>query len=232
MKKMLALLLAVLMMAAGAAVADEEGVIVRSACNIVPSGDYYLVYCFAQVHNNSDGVICLDKGTFDLHSGDQLLSTSDVGQLWPYFLSPGEDGYLFDIVAFEPGENGAVLPNVTGIGYDIDYMTMDIAHGSMKLTSEAIIKTDPVSGAMAIVCEVKNDTQTDAYDPTVTFGLYTAGGDLLYADGRTLQSVGIPAGQTMLVRFYVDNAFVEQWSSYNAMPAAARVNATFRADED
>lgn len=233
MKKMMAAALAVLMLLAGAAaMADEEAVIVRSSCSIVQSGDYYLVYCFAQVHNNSDGVICLDKGTFDLHSGDQLLSTSDVAQLWPYFLSPGEDGYLFDIVAFEPGENGAVVPNVTGIAYDIDYMTMDVTHGSNKLTSEARIETDPVSGAMSIVCEVTNDTQMDAYDPTVTFGLYTAGGDLLYADGRTLQSVGVPAGETMLVRFFVDNAFVERWSSYNAMPASARVNASFRADED
>lgn len=233
MKKMLAMLLVCLMTLAGAwALADEEAVIVRSSCNIVQSGDYYLVYCFAQVHNNSDGVICLNRGTFDLHSGDQLLATGDVSQLWPYFLAPGEDGYLFDIVAFEPGENGAVAPNVTGIAYNIDYMTVDAGSANYPIASGARIETDPVSGALAIVCELKNDTQMDAYDPTVAFGLYTEGGDLLYADGRTLQSVGIPAGQTMLVRFYVDNAFVNQWRGYNAMPASARVNASFRADED
>lgn len=233
MKKMLAMLLVCLMTLACAwALADEEAVIVRSSCNIVQSGDYYLVYCFAQVHNNSDGVICLNRGTFDLHSGDQLLATGDVSQLWPYFLAPGEDGYLFDIVAFEPGENGAVAPNVTGIAYNIDYMTVDAGSANYPIASGARIETDPVSGALAIVCELKNDTQMDAYDPTVAFGLYTEGGDLLYADGRTLQSVGIPAGQTMLVRFYVDNAFVNQWRDYNAMPASARVNASFRADED
>lgn len=233
MKKMLAMLLVCLMTLAGAWVlADEEAVIVRSSCNIVQSGDYYLVYCFAQVHNNSDGVICLNRGSFDLHSGDQLLATGDVSQLWPYFLAPGEDGYLFDIVAFEPGENGAVAPNVTGIAYNIDYMTVDAGSANYPIVSGARIETDPVSGALTIVCELKNDTQMDAYDPTVAFGLYTEGGDLLYADGRTLQSVGIPAGQTMLVRFYVDNAFVNQWRGYNAMPASARVNASFRADED
>jgi len=134
MRKLLAMLLAaMLVLACGAAAADEEAVIVRSSCSIMQSGDYYLVYCFAQVHNNSDGVICLDKGTFDLHSGDQLLSTSDVSQLWPYFLAPGEDGYLFDIVAFEPGENGAVVPNVTGIAYNIDYMTMEHNAGNIAL---------------------------------------------------------------------------------------------------
>lgn len=233
MRKMLAMLLAAMMMlVCGAAAADEEAVIVRSSCSIMQSGEYYLVYCFAQVHNNSDGVICLDKGTFDLHSGDQLLSTSDVSQLWPYFLAPGEDGYLFDIVAFEPGENGAVVPNVTGIAYNIDYMTMETDTGNMALVSGARIETDPVDGSMAVVCELKNETQMDAFDPTVTFGLYTDGGDLLYADGRTLQGVGIPAGETMLVRFFVDNAFVNQWSGYNALPSAARVKGSFRADED
>ena len=29
-----------------------------------------------------------------LQSGETLLSTSEVSQIWPYFLSPGEDGYL------------------------------------------------------------------------------------------------------------------------------------------
>lgn len=233
MKKMLAVLLALALCAAGAlAMADEEAVIVRSSCSIVQSGEYYLVYCFAQVHNNSDGVICLNQGSFDLHSGDQLLSTSDVAQIWPYFLSPGEDGYLFDIVPFEPGENGAVVPSVTGINYNIDYLTVDVENSNFDLASEARIETDPVSGAMSIVCELTNETQMEAYDPTVAFGLYTAGGDLLYADGKTLQGVGVPAGGTMLVRFFVDNAFVNQWSGYNMMPASARVNASFRADED
>ena len=59
-----------------------------------------------------------------------------------------------------------------------------------------------------------------------------AGGDLIYADGATQQSVGIPAGGKMMVRFFVDKAFVEQWRSYQALPASARVSASFRVDED
>ena len=41
---------------------------------------------------------------------------------------------------------------------------------------------------------------------------------MVYADGTTLQDVGIPAGGTVLVRFDVDEAFVTQWQSYGAMP--------------
>ena len=91
MKKMLAALALALTLPT-CALGDSEGVIVQSSCNIVQSGDYYLAYCFAQVHNNASTVICLDQGTFDLQSGETLLSTSEVSQIWPYFLSPGEDG--------------------------------------------------------------------------------------------------------------------------------------------
>ena len=125
MKKMLAALALALTLPT-CALGDSEGVIVQSSCNIVQSGDYYLAYCFAQVHNNASTVICLDQGTFDLQSGETLLSTSEVSQIWPYFLSPGEDGYLFDIVSFEPDENGnPVIPSITGISYNVTYLPVD-----------------------------------------------------------------------------------------------------------
>ena len=102
----------------------------------------------------------------------------------------------------------------------------------IALDAEARIETDATTGEMMVICEIDNPTQMDAFDPTVTFGLYTAGGDLIYADGATQQSVGIPAGGKMMVRFFVDKAFVEQWRSYQALPASARVSASFRVDED
>ena len=69
MKKWLAALLLALLLPA-CALGDSEGVIVQSSCNIVQSGNYYLAYCFAQVHNNASTVICLDRGTFDLQNGE------------------------------------------------------------------------------------------------------------------------------------------------------------------
>ena len=55
---------------------------------------------------------------------------------------------------------------------------------------------------------------------------------MIYADGVTLKDVGIPAGGEVLLRFPVDDSFVEQWSGYGAAPAYAQVNAMFRRDED
>ena len=56
MKKWLAALLLALLLPT-CALGDSEGVIVQSSCNIVQSGNYYLAYCFAQVHNNASTVI-------------------------------------------------------------------------------------------------------------------------------------------------------------------------------
>ena len=228
-----ALVLALLaLLAAAPALGDSEGVVVQRSCNIVQSGQYYLAYCFAQVHNNSSSVICLENGTFDLQDGETILSTSEISQIWPYFISPDEDGYLFDIVSFEPDENGnPVLPNITGISYDINYMAVDAAYASKDLEAVSSIETD-ASGGVYVACRVTNGTDVDAYDPTIAFGLYTGDNQMVYADGTTLKDVGIPAGGTLLVRFDIDDAFIAQWQSYGSMPTQAMVSAAFRSDED
>lgn len=233
-KKLLAMaVMAVLLLSAAVGLADAEGTIVQSACNILQSGDYYLVYTFAQVHNDSDSIICLDQGTFELHSGEQMLASQKVSRLWPYFLNPGEDGYLFDIVSFEPDENGMpVVPSVTAIDYNITYMTVDQAFGSMDLSAVSELNADKSDGTIEVVCEITNPTDLPAYDPNVSFGLYTDGGQMIYADGMTLGGVGIPAGGTVLVRFEVEDAFVSQWNSYGVVPTQAHVNASFRRNED
>ena len=233
MKKRAVALMMTLLLAALAAVclADSEGVIVGSSCNIVQSGEYYLVYCYAQVHNNSSEIICLEGGTFELHSGEQILASQPVTHLWPYFINPGEDGYVFDVVAFEPGENGAVVPSVTDVLYDIRYMTVDPAFGSRDLSAVAELERTQ-EGGMTVICRITNGTDTDAYAPTIAFGLYAENGGMLYADGATLQDVGIPAGGTLLMRFPVDEDLVAQWDTYGMSAAEARVSAAFRNDED
>ncbi|MDO5377604.1 MAG: hypothetical protein Q4G52_04635 [Clostridia bacterium] len=230
MRKVLALLL-VLLMGASCAAADSEGSVTQYSCSIVQSGEYYLVYCFAQIHNDSNSVICLERGSFDLHSGEQLLATEEVSQLWPYFLAPGEDGYVFDIVSFEPGENGAVVPQVTAISYTIEYMTVGEQTVSRDLSCVSRVEED-VYGGTVVICELTNNTDDVAYDPTVAFGLYTDEGAMIYADGVTLKDVGIPAGGTTLVRFRIDEVFVKQWEGYGVKPAEARVNASFGTDDD
>ena len=226
------LALAALALAPGALSEGGEGTIVQSSCNIVQSGDYYLVYCFAQVHNGSDQIICLDRGMLELRNGEQFVADEEVTQMWPYFVGPGEDGYLFDVVAFEPNEDGIVVPAVTGLEYYLQYMTVEAQYAGQGLACAPRIERDESDGSLYVVCELQNPTQTPAYDPSVAFALYTEGGAMIYAGGMTLQSVGVPAGGTTLARFAVDDVFVKQWESYGVTPARAQARAIFRNDAD
>lgn len=234
MKKWIVMLLTAVLLCVfcAGALAAGEGSIVQSSCNIIRSGDYYLVYCYAQVHNDSDHIICLDEGTFELSGGEQLLYSGKVSQLWPYFIAPGEDGYLFDIASFEPNEDGVVVPNVTGIHYDIRYMSIDPAYAGQKLDVSAQVETGMSEDDLAVICEVGNPMPYDAYDATVSFGLYTDSGALIYADGRTLSGIGIPAGEKIMVRFDIDELFAQQWRSYGVSAQDVRATAMFRSNDD
>ena len=234
MKKILMLfVLAAMLLCAAAGFADAEGVIVQTSCNILPSGEYYLVYAFAQVHNNSSEIICLDQGSFELHSGEQMLSSQKVTRMWPYFINPGEDGYFFDIVSFEPDEQGnPVVPSVTAIDYNVTYMTVNPAFASFDLSTVSHLEVNDAQGSMTVLCEITNMGDMTAFDPVVCFGLYTDAGQMIYADGMTLTGVGIPAGGTVLARFDVEKAFVEQWKAYNAVPTQVQASASFRSESD
>lgn len=232
MKRWIFALLAAFALMTGAALADSEGAIVQSSCNIVQTGDYCLVYCYAQVHNNSSDIICLEQGTLELHGGEQLLASQEVSGIWPSFVNPGEVGYMFDVVVFEPDESGQpFVPQVTGVEYDIQYMNVETAFASMPLEAQAEVVRD-ARGGMTVNLLVTNHTEMDAFDPIIAFGLYTDGGAMVYADGSTLRNVGIPAGNSMLMRFPVDDEIVAQWDTYGANVTQANVSACFRNDSD
>ena len=225
MKKLIALLM-MLLFVTPAFAEGELGTIVQSSCSIVQSGEHYLAYCFAQVHNNTDQVICLDEGMFYLAGGEEPIASEEVSQLWPYFVAPGEDGYLFDIVPFEQ------MPQVTGIQYDIGYLSIDPAYAGESLETAAHVELDDDSGLMSVVCEIANASAMEAYDPTIVVGLYTDAGQLVYADGRTVKDVGIPADGRLMVRFDVESTLVEQWMDYNALPTQVRASARFSKGSD
>ena len=141
-------------------------------------------------------------------------------------MAPGEDGYLFDIVPFEQ------MPQVTGIQYDIGYLSIDPAYAGESLETAAHVELDDDSGLMSVVCEIANASAMEAYDPTIVVGLYTDAGQLVYADGRTVKDVGIPADGRLMVRFDVESTLVEQWMEYNALPTQVRASARFSKGSD
>ena len=84
----------------------------------------------------------------------------------------GEDGYYFDMVSFEPGEDGqSVVPAVSGIDYNVVYTTMDESYASCDLSAVSTVEQDE-AGHIAVLCELTNIDGTMARLPGVTaFGI-------------------------------------------------------------
>ena len=226
MKRIFALVLMLACIVAAGAMAEEDGVIVQSSCSIVQSGDDYLAYCFAQVHNNTEQVLCLEAGTFVLTGGDEELAEEEISEIWPHFLAPGEDGYLFDVAPFDE------MPPVTGLEYHIQYLKINPAYAGVKMDVDSRVEIDEDTGMLSVVCEMVNPMDSEAFDPVIGIGLYTDAGQLVYADGKNLKGVGMAANGSLLVRFEVDTLLTEQWMNYGTLPTQVKANAMFRTGSD
>ena len=232
MAKKFFLVLCLLLVGGAVALADAGGTVIQTSCSIIQGEDSWLVYCYAEVYNSTENVLCLEEGSFDLFSGDQILATGEVTQMYPFFLGPYEHGYFFDMVVFEPDENGNLLtPNVTRIAYDVEYMTIDSVYASRLLSTDAKLNRLD-TGSLEVEIEVENITEETVYSPVVAYSLCTSGGAMIYADGISLANIGIPSGDSVLVRFEVAKAFVNQWEAYGALPTEVNPIASFQGNED
>lgn len=212
--------------------AGAELNVVQTACNILTFDDECHVYCCAQVHNDSDYLAGMEQGLFRLISGDTVLAEENVERLWPYFVDANGDGYLFQTVIFYPDEDGNLeIPSITGLSYQLASMTVPVSAANETLLAEAEIERTE-TGGYVLICKLQNTDSETAWNPLVTYGLYTSGGSMLYADGLSLENTGIGSGSTLELRFAVNAQIVKQWVSYGVEPTEVRVQGFYRRDSD
>ena len=229
MKRRILAAMLLMLVAALPVPADEGASVIQSSCSIMEADNSFIVYCYAQVYNSTRNVVCMEEGSFELRSGDEILVTGSVEQMTPYFLKPGETAYLYDAAVMDWTE-GEGIPYITGLSYNITYYTVDDAFANRDLVVTGEQQREP-DGALAVLLRVQNPLEEEAWNPTLAFGLFTEGGALLYCDGRTLENVGIPAGGEVTVRFDVSRLFTERWAEYGADPAPIRAIADCGGDD-
>ena len=212
--------------------AGAELNVVQTACNILVYSDECQIYCCAQVHNDSDRLAGMEHGLFRLLSGDVVIAEENVERLWPYFVDANGDGYIFQTVTFYPDEDGNLeIPSITGLNFQLSSMTMPVSVANETLVADAEIEKTQ-TGGYVLICRLQNTDDETAWNPLVTYGLYTSGGSLLYADGLSLENTGISSGSTLELRFTVNAQIVKQWFSYGVEPAEVRVQGFYRRDSD
>ncbi|MBR1709378.1 MAG: hypothetical protein IJ719_11180 [Clostridia bacterium] len=231
MKRFLAVLAAFLMVSFMASAEDTIRV-VQTACNILVYGDECQVFCCAQVHNDTNRILGIESGTVRLLYEDTVVAEEEVERLWPYFLDPGGDGYLFQLIRFLPDAQGnPVIPAITGVIYDLNTMNVPATMQNQMLESTLEIERTQ-NGGYAIVVSAKNAGEETVWDTMITYGLYTSGGSLLYADGESFDQMGISPGSQLEKRFSINSQIVAQWENYGVEPAEFRVFAYYRSDTD
>ena len=228
----LVLLIGILTACCGLAQAEEALSVSQTACSIIETEGVYLIYSYAQVHNNSDQVVCLAQGTYELTAGGESLGVYEVEEIWPDFLSPDADGYLSNLLIYDPEEqeNGDA-PAITGLTYDLETMSVstDLQNYDLEVTAEF---AEISSGDISVQCRIKNTTEEDAWNPIVVYGLYTSGGSLVYCEGKMLDNIALPAGSEIITTFTVSGTQGGQWKSYGAFPTEIKALASYRIDTD
>ena len=230
--KTVILLLCLSLVTAFSGIAAADLNVVQTSCNILVSEEECQIVCCAQVHNDSDTLAGLDHGFFRLVNGEEVVAEEGISRIWAYFLDPGGDGYVFETVRFYPDEEGQLeVPTITGVTFEMVDMFVPVTVQNQMLSTEMHIERME-AGGYVLVCTLKNDTAETAWNPQVTYGLYTDGGSLLYADGRSLDNMGISGGNQIELRYMVNPQIVAQWISYGVEPAEVRVKGYYRQETD
>ncbi len=235
MKRVGGLLIIICLMAGvipGLCHAQEDLTVVQSSCMVLVGETETRVQCFAQLHNNTDKVVYMGEGFLELFNDQTVIADKVVARIWPEFINPGEDGYVFDEVPFEPDADGQpFIPNVTGITYHMDTYLASRDYSNLPLDVSAVLEDD-TDGRLTVRFTIVNRGKEDAWNPTLAFGLYTDGGSLIFTGGTGFEDICIPSGSTIEKKYYVGSDLINKWNEYGAKPAEVHVTCCYRNDTD
>lgn len=224
MKKLTALLLC-LCLTLGCATALAAGKLTVTQETYVPllRYDTYYGYIFAEVTNTGDKNVEFGNGIFEILTADGDPQESvDLYTCYPEVLAPGETGYAF---RYDSCGNATSLE-------DIGDYTLTVSGKAAKeevtprVSVTANLKMETYSwgdpyGVLTVM--LSNTSEQDVQDLRGAYGVYDAEGKLLYADNiYNIDSLLLPAGQTVGFHQQIDSAIAEYWAANNITPATVK----------
>ncbi len=232
MKKILAVVLACVLMVIGLTTASAAGKVNVSKENFYVLGGYSTYgYVFAKVENVGDKQIKVNAGVAEFYDveGD-VLSSTDWMYAYAENLKPGEYTYvrLYDELECE---------NTTDC---TDYMLTitgksDASHETLRYPCESTMTLGVSDGYWKhnyVYATVTNNTEETVYDVNLVFALLDAEDNILYLNSETLYNTGILPGGSLVVRQEVDSTFMEYFESKGITPAKVDAIAYLNVDVD
>ena len=218
MKKLLALLLGMMMLAAPALA--ELTVVQETYLPVQMYEGSTYAYYFAEVINDGEEDAAFDEGEVAvLDAAGEEVEVIDLYDCYPFVLAPGQTGWIFGYTSLDGVSAGEVPGYKASIDDDLADDPAPVCLPA-EATVTGTVRYDET--VYEILITVTNNTGDVFFDALVGYALYDAEGRLLYADEASLYGAGIPAGGTIIVRERVDGGLAETWKQQGAEPAAAR----------
>ena len=220
MKRLTALLLA-LLLAACAASAGAEGALTveQENLHIVGTNSLYC-YMYVKVKNTGDVPIFVNKGSLTVRDkeGNEIGSTTS---LWRYaeYLQPGQSTYAY----FNPRIEGIESRDQVG-DYD---MNIEFTENANKQTffipSESAFEDDVKEGSWThdyITTTVTNELEKTVFDLAIARVLLDAKGNILYMDSDNMYSYkGLCPGSAIVLRRPLNSSFEPYFEEMGYTPA-------------
>ena len=222
LKKIMGLLVALALCLTGSGALANNGLIVREETYTAVElfSDSYYGYVFAQLENTGDTDAYFDKGELTISdaAGGTLAQKAFLTS-YTKVIAPGETAYLF---AYSAVEGAKEIEDLAAYRLAVEGSeSIEKPPVVLTVTEAAYVQEADLFGEAIdkIYITAKNETQEAVFTPSVAFGLYDEAGRLIYVDAMTQFDMGVPAGESFIMTFTIDDAFRAVWDAQGVAPA-------------
>ena len=221
MKKTISMILALMLCMTGCAALAQGDLVVKEQTYtpVELFEDSFYGYVFARLENIGEVDAYFDRGTLSiLDEAGKAEAERAIFTCYPNVVKPGESAFLF---AYQAVEGVKSAQEISNHALEIlDSEALEAPPVMLSVTDavyaqEADLFGEPV---YKIYVTAKNETDKALFTPSVAFGLYDQNGTLIYVDAMTLFDMGVPAGQSFIMTFSIDDAFKAAWDAYGIAP--------------
>lgn len=186
----------------------------------------YAGYIFAEIANTGDEAVGFEMAVFDVKDAQGNVVSSYDGYLcYPSTIGPGETAFFADYQFVEGVSSVGEIP-----GYSLQIVSgdpfYDVPAELSVISAECVDMIDSWGDQVyKVMVQVKNETDEQIMDPTLTFGVYDEAGTLIYAGATTVYSSVVPVGTEATYCLDIDYAFDQMWRMTGTIPAKVKLRA-------
>lgn len=228
MKKMFALFLTLCFLFT-CALADASLTPVQTMVQLLPYFDSYVVAYCAEVVNTGDVPIGLDSDLCRIELMDaegNVLLTDTIYSTSPSVLAPGETGYVIPFHLYlEDIDVNALTDYALHLYAEEDRYSSPVSYISADSYSTQLITQQNSWGEEETFVDISftNKTEETIFDFYAVMAIYDQNDQLIFTSEESVYELGVPAGQTVIMRAEIDEEFTSYWKDNGIEPSRIHI---------